>query len=935
MSSALELVRIGTAHGFEQAAHIVPPSAQVEYQPYLSRMSLDTLVRRANGEEMLAFDKTMMGHGVDPIVHEDQVQHSIAAILKNVACSSLEYDEPDITVQHALQCYQPKSVDHLKTVGLAMSEAAWSDSPRVQANSAALLGVLGVGNDGEKDAPYGPDGQPLSEIKAQLLAESLAGKEVAAEQIDKVASQISDKYDWGIQVTRIHETSLTVRKAAAAAATAAVVTGVMANPAAASDPSGSSSPVIVAGLAQEQVTVVASDQQTYVESIVSTPQATMPKITIIKAGVSIDQPITPSTVQMQSISTQEAQATQAVAPTTPESAPESDSVIVAGDTPQTPVIPNNTNEVTMPVLPDTVGVTAQDTPSTMPVLPPTTEAPTPDTSSTDAEAITTAEDVDALDVQIQLGDQLIPRVNAGINAKSYAVLQGGEAKPNDKNDHMSDALIDTSKTLIDWIGKARQGDKETLKMLEAGWEAWRDDVLNNPDRFSQDQRDQVQLIETQVQLYDQSGFAEKATELRVLATLNNILQEIITNPSLYANQSIVPAESTAPKPEKSTGKNPYKNYKLSPAQLQIVDELAGHRNWKDWQKQTFISILERAVQIAYDKHISPVNLVSQSVLESGDYKTSLSRNQNNAFGIKGKGNAGSAELPTSEWDQDHYVKIMAQFAAFVSMADGVEFYAGHLLQLRHYEDARWFFKNPSLSALGLENQLNRKGQIEIKGKMAYATSPTYVKTLDSMAKSLRLRELIPSDFFLNTKIPFDATGKAKPKVEFNYKAFHDNTELKIPNASKAMERAKEIANTDFNDPKYKQFCPGNYKNGHYVRCYNLCDHIAAYIWGNAHSGHDTAYLHWKSVQTAPNAIIGKDREPPIGAFMFWGSGTGHVAVYLGNGKIITNDISDKSHGIKGGMYIVDATQIEKKWGLKYHGWAIDGRLMHVNTDKIN
>lgn len=931
MSGALELMQIGVAQGIEHAARVMPPNAQVDYRPYLSQMELSTLVRRANGEDMLAFDQTMMSHGINPDEHEDHIQQSIAFILRDAVCESLSQIEPDATVQQALRCYQPKSVEHLKAVGLAVSEAAWSDDPTVQTNGAAYLGVLGIGTIEAKDAPYGTDGRPLSEIKAQILAESLVGREINTERLRSLVGQISDKYDWDVHVTRIHDDRLTVKKAAAVAATAAVVTVGIANPASADPNTSGSSPVIVAGLPQEQSAVVAIDQQPLVESIVTTPQVNpRPKITIIKAGTSIDQPITPTLIPAQSITTQEAHITAQPSTATPstETVPESVPVIVAGDAPQTLVAPQNSSDVTMPSVQDT-------STETMPAAMPSNESSTPEVAQSTNEIDNTAENIDSIDVQIQLGDQLIPIVRAGIKAKSYAVLQGGEAKPNDKNDHMSEGLMSTSTTIIDWIDKARQDDPKILKELEAGWEAWRDDVLNNPDRFSQDQRDQVQQIEVQVQLYQESGFPEKATKLRVLATLNNILQEIITNPALYANQAIAPAEDTTPAHQESSGKNPYKHYKLNPAQLKVVDELADHRNWKDWQKETFINILERAVQIAYDKHISPVNLVSQSVLESGDYKTSLSRNQNNAFGIKGKGNAGSAELPTSEWDHDHYVKIMAQFAAFLSMADGVEFYASHLLQLKHYEDSRWFFKNPQLSALGLENQLNRRGQIEVKGRMAYATSPTYVKTLASMEKSLRLRELIPSDFFLNTKVPFDGTGKARPKVEFDYKAFHDNKELKIPNADKAMERAKKIANTNFNDPDYKEFCPGNYKNGKYVRCYNLCDHIAAYIWGNAHSGHETAYKHWKDVKDDKNAIVGTDREPPIGAFMFWGSGTGHVAVYLGDGKIITNDVNDRVSGVRGGMYIVDATQIEKKWGLKYHGWAIDGRLMHVNTDKIN
>ncbi|GAA0347271.1 hypothetical protein [Streptomyces blastmyceticus] len=52
--------------------------------------------------------------------------------------------------------------------------------------------------------------------------------------------------------------------------------------------------------------------------------------------------------------------------------------------------------------------------------------------------------------------------------------------------------------------------------------------------------------------------------------------------------------------------------------------------------------------------------------------------------------------------------------------------------------------------------------------------------------------------------------------------------------------------------------------------------------------------------------------------MFWttGSRAGHVALYVGNGKIASNDIETP-----GRISIVPATDIETKWGATYLGWS--------------
>lgn len=71
--------------------------------------------------------------------------------------------------------------------------------------------------------------------------------------------------------------------------------------------------------------------------------------------------------------------------------------------------------------------------------------------------------------------------------------------------------------------------------------------------------------------------------------------------------------------------------------------------------------------------------------------------------------------------------------------------------------------------------------------------------------------------------------------------------------------------------------------------------------------------------TVPKAMRhDKDRNPPPGALLYWttGSRAGHIAIYLGGGKIASNDILRVKY-----IDVVDADLIEKKWGAVYVGWT--------------
>ncbi|HEX8348621.1 MAG TPA: hypothetical protein VF598_01545, partial [Hymenobacter sp.] len=66
-----------------------------------------------------------------------------------------------------------------------------------------------------------------------------------------------------------------------------------------------------------------------------------------------------------------------------------------------------------------------------------------------------------------------------------------------------------------------------------------------------------------------------------------------------------------------------------------------------------------------------------------------------------------------------------------------------------------------------------------------------------------------------------------------------------------------------------------------------------------------------------------DRNVPVGAAVFYDTKTfDHIATYLGGNKVLSNDVGDGKSGKQGGVYIVDAKEIENgAWSMSYLGWA--------------
>ncbi|WP_223267723.1 hypothetical protein [Streptosporangium nondiastaticum] len=106
-------------------------------------------------------------------------------------------------------------------------------------------------------------------------------------------------------------------------------------------------------------------------------------------------------------------------------------------------------------------------------------------------------------------------------------------------------------------------------------------------------------------------------------------------------------------------------------------------------------------------------------------------------------------------------------------------------------------------------------------------------------------------------------------------------------------------------------------DSHRANWYQKCLAFTSIAYGWNFSGTDYAIDHYQ-IEMPKDMRHDGDRNPPPGALMFWDTGhrAGHVAIYVGDGKIASNDI-----GPIGEISIVPATEIETKWNAKYLGWS--------------
>lgn len=168
-------------------------------------------------------------------------------------------------------------------------------------------------------------------------------------------------------------------------------------------------------------------------------------------------------------------------------------------------------------------------------------------------------------------------------------------------------------------------------------------------------------------------------------------------------------------------------------------------------------------------------------------------------------------------------------------------------------------------------------------------------------------------------------------------SFTDNTTIKYPGVDKMLQRAISFA--DLKGAMFAKECiNGGNPNG--VNCTGWCAHVAATTWGyqtGTYGSFSTSALgQWEYMKSTGHAHPG-DRNPPVGALLFYDTGgqPGHVVVYLGNNKVISNDVYNSKSGVDGGVYIADAKDMENgTWHFSYFGWADPYYSGHIGNSKL-
>jgi len=109
------------------------------------------------------------------------------------------------------------------------------------------------------------------------------------------------------------------------------------------------------------------------------------------------------------------------------------------------------------------------------------------------------------------------------------------------------------------------------------------------------------------------------------------------------------------------------------------------------------------------------------------------------------------------------------------------------------------------------------------------------------------------------------------------------------------------------------------------RCVSLCAQLSArvqgqtngYYKGQSRTWAKTMFLALRDTTNTQRGLIGSGEEftPPIGAMLFWNNGTyGHVATYVGDGKVVTNYEPSKT-----GVVVMPADRLVREYG-SYLGW---------------
>jgi flagellum-specific peptidoglycan hydrolase FlgJ len=147
-------------------------------------------------------------------------------------------------------------------------------------------------------------------------------------------------------------------------------------------------------------------------------------------------------------------------------------------------------------------------------------------------------------------------------------------------------------------------------------------------------------------------------------------------------------------------------------------------------QQAFVNeVAPGAIAAQHTYGVPAAVTIAQAIDESAWGQSSLAGQDNNLFGIKGTGPAGSVSLPTQEFENGQWVTITAQFRVYNNVAESIADHANLLATSGYYSAAMANRQAPNSFAQALTG--------------VYATDPNYGNTLVGLMRRYNLYQFDP------------------------------------------------------------------------------------------------------------------------------------------------------------------------------------------------
>ncbi len=304
----------------------------------------------------------------------------------------------------------------------------------------------------------------------------------------------------------------------------------------------------------------------------------------------------------------------------------------------------------------------------------------------------------------------------------------------------------------------------------------------------------------------------------------------------------------------------------------------------EYFQNLILAIAKEAAKSHADVNLSVV--AAQGALETG---WGVHAHGNNLFGIKAGSDWDGPVFKGKTWEVINGQRIDAElaFRAYKnpeeSVADRLKLVGpGH----QNFEKGCAETVDSYLRSLQHETGSGPKCKILVRGKLAYATDPSYETTIKSIIANNNIEQIFKEGGLGDYAKAIYAERQNQAERSNRGNEFGRKPEVTIPHGQKVAEQAREWVKSD---PTCSFADDGT--------CFQRCLNIVRKAWSGVtgkdglkdYSAYD-AYQRYKQ-----NGWVNKSGPIPVGAIM-WSANLdkiewGHVYIYLGNGKVASNDVS--------------------------------------------